>query len=57
MWHACPVAWIPELFSAPVLARVEQMAPQAGVAAYVRGPRGELAAARVYDDVDAPVSR
>ena len=29
--------------------------PQAGIAVYERGPDGLLAAARVYDDVDAPV--
>jgi hypothetical protein len=28
--------------------------PQAGVAVYERGPSGRLAAARVYDDVQAP---
>lgn len=31
--------------------------PQAGVAVYVRGQSGKLAAARVYDDVDPPVGR
>jgi ketosteroid isomerase-like protein len=30
--------------------------PQAGVAVYERGPDGLLAAARVYDDIEAPVS-
>jgi hypothetical protein len=29
--------------------------PQAGVAVYVRGPAGKLAAARIYDDVDPPL--
>ena len=29
--------------------------PQAGVAVYVRGDTGKLAAARIYDDVDPPV--
>jgi ketosteroid isomerase-like protein len=29
--------------------------PQAGIAIYERGPDGLLAAARVYDDVDAPI--
>ena len=31
--------------------------PQAGIAIYERGPDGLLAAARVYDDVDAPIER
>jgi hypothetical protein len=30
--------------------------PQAGVAVYVRGESGKLAAARIYDDVDPPLS-
>lgn len=30
--------------------------PQAGVAVYARGPAGKLAAARIYDDVDPPLS-
>jgi len=34
-----------------------ELPPQAGVAAYVRGPHGKLAAARIYDDVDAPIAR
>jgi hypothetical protein len=34
-----------------------ELPPQAGVAAYVRGPHGKLAAARVYDDVDVPIAR
>ena len=29
--------------------------PKAGIAIYERGPDGLLAAARVYDDVDAPI--
>ena len=29
--------------------------PQAGIAVFERGPDGLLAAARVYDDVEAPV--
>jgi hypothetical protein len=29
--------------------------PQAGVAVYVRGPSGRLAAARIYDDTDPPL--
>jgi hypothetical protein len=29
--------------------------PQAGIGVYERGPDGVLAAARVYDDVEAPV--
>jgi SnoaL-like domain len=32
-----------------------QLPPQAGVAVYVRGPSGKLAAARVYDDADPPL--
>ncbi len=31
--------------------------PQAGIGVYERGPDGLLAAARVYDDVEAPVGR
>jgi hypothetical protein len=33
------------------------LAPQAGIGVYERGPDGLLAAARVYDDVEAPVER
>ncbi len=32
-----------------------ELPPQAGVAVYVRGPSGRLAAARIYDDVDPPL--
>jgi hypothetical protein len=32
-----------------------ELPPQAGVAAYVRGESGKLAAARIYDDVDPPL--
>jgi SnoaL-like domain len=32
-----------------------QLPPQAGVAVYVRGQSGKLAAARVYDDADPPL--
>jgi SnoaL-like domain len=32
-----------------------RLPPQAGVAVYVRGPSGRLAAARIYDDVDPPL--
>jgi hypothetical protein len=32
-----------------------ELPPQAGVAVYVRGPSGKLAAARIYDDVDPPL--
>ena len=32
-----------------------ELPPQAGVAVYERGASGRLAAARVYDDVQAPV--
>ena len=31
--------------------------PQAGICVYERGPDGLLAAARVYDDIEAPVER
>jgi hypothetical protein len=31
-----------------------ELPPQAGVAVYVRGPSGRLAAVRIYDDVDPP---
>jgi hypothetical protein len=34
-----------------------QLPPQAGVAVYVRGQSGKLAAARVYDDADPPLGR
>jgi hypothetical protein len=33
-----------------------ELPPQAGVAVYVRGQSGKLAAARIYDDVDPPLS-
>jgi SnoaL-like protein len=33
-----------------------RLPPQAGVAAYVRGESGKLAAARIYDDADPPVA-
>ena len=33
-----------------------ELPAQAGVAVYVRGPSGRLAAARIYDDVDPPLS-
>jgi SnoaL-like domain len=32
------------------------LAPQGGVAVYVRGDSGKLAAARIYDDVDPPLA-
>jgi hypothetical protein len=32
-----------------------ELAPQAGVAVYVRGRSGKLAAARIYDDTDPPL--
>ena len=32
-----------------------ELAPQAGLAVYVRGQSGKLAAARIYDDVDPPL--
>ena len=32
-----------------------ELPPQAGVAVYVRGVSGKLAAARIYDDVDPPI--
>jgi hypothetical protein len=32
-----------------------ELPPQAGVAVYVRGASGKLAAARIYDDVDPPL--
>jgi hypothetical protein len=35
----------------------DDLAPQAGLGVYERGPDGRLAAARVYDDVEAPVRR
>jgi hypothetical protein len=34
-----------------------ELAPQAGIAVYVRGDSGRLAAARIYDDTDPPLSR
>jgi SnoaL-like domain len=33
-----------------------ELAPQAGIAVYVRGESGKLAAARIYDDVDPPLT-
>jgi SnoaL-like domain len=33
-----------------------ELPPQAGVAVYIRGESGRLAAARIYDDVDPPLS-
>jgi hypothetical protein len=33
-----------------------QLPPQAGVAVYVRGESGKLAAARIYDDADPPLA-
>jgi SnoaL-like domain len=33
-----------------------ELPPQAGVAVYVRGPSGKLAAARIYDDADPPLA-
>jgi hypothetical protein len=36
---------------------VTELPPQAGVAVYVRGQSGKLAAARIYDDADPPVGR
>jgi hypothetical protein len=33
-----------------------ELPPQAGIAVYVRGDSGKLAAARIYDDVDPPLS-
>jgi SnoaL-like domain len=33
-----------------------ELAPQAGVAVYVRGQNGKLAAARIYDDVSPPIA-
>jgi hypothetical protein len=34
-----------------------ELPPQAGVAVYVRGPSGKLAAARIYDDADPPLGQ
>jgi hypothetical protein len=33
-----------------------ELPPQAGIAVYVRGQSGKLAAARIYDDVSPPLS-
>ena len=33
-----------------------ELPPQAGIAVYARGQSGRLAAARIYDDVDPPLS-
>jgi SnoaL-like protein len=33
-----------------------ELAPEAGVAVYLRGETGKLAAARIYDDVDPPLT-
>ena len=32
-----------------------QLPPEAGIAVYVRGDSGKLAAARIYDDTDPPI--
>jgi hypothetical protein len=32
-----------------------ELPPQPGVAVYVRGPSGRLAAARIYDDAEPPL--
>jgi len=34
-----------------------ELPPEAGVAVYVRGKSGKLAAARIYDDIDPPLPR
>lgn len=34
-----------------------ELPPQAGLAVYIRGQQGKLAAARIYDDVDPPVGQ
>jgi hypothetical protein len=34
-----------------------ELAPEAGIAVYVRGEKGKLAAARIYDDSEPPVRR
>jgi hypothetical protein len=34
----------------------DELPPEAGIAVYVRGQSGKLAAARIYDDVDPPLS-
>lgn len=34
-----------------------ELPPEAGIAVYVRGDSGKLAAARIYDDVDPPLGR
>jgi len=34
-----------------------ELTPQAGLAVYVRGQRGKLVAARIYDDIDPPLPR
>ena len=34
-----------------------KLRPEAGVAVYVRGRSGKLAAARIYDDADPPLDR
>ena len=56
--EASIMPWAPELFSAPVLARLEdnwwrenQLA-RAGFAVYVHGGSGKLDAARIYDDTE-----
>jgi hypothetical protein len=33
-----------------------ELPPQAGIAVYVRGETGKLAAARIYDDVSPPIA-
>jgi hypothetical protein len=71
MWDASLMPWVPEFFSAPALARLEQepwrddLAPVSYFAGLIAGEpdalvksfagEPELAAARIYDDADPPL--
>ena len=43
-------------YNVPRWGQTELLPPEAGIAVYVRGESGRLAAARIYDDVDPPLS-
>ena len=42
-------------YFAGILTGETDLQPQAGIAVYVRGESGKLAAARIYDDADPPL--
>ncbi len=45
-----------ETFVVQTRAWLGELPPQAGIAVYVRGQSGRLTAARIYDDVDPPLT-